>query len=103
MDEIKKDNTITPEVEEAASEKFLEQFADKPLTIEDVDKAWTEFLERADRAEQYQFMHIALWHVKLKPYFDDLHTNWNVHHANVFLRGINTAYQSLGWYAKEEV
>ena len=96
-DGIKKDNTLTTEDEVIACTMFLEQLEDKPLTIEDIDKAWTEFHERADRAEQYQFVHIALLHAKLKPFFDDLHENWNNHHANVFMRGIDAAYHALGW------
>ena len=79
----------------------MEEMKDKVLTIEDIDKAWTRFLERADRAEQYQFPLIAAWHIRLKPFFDDLHKNWDNHHGNVFLRGLNTAYRSLKWF--EEV
>ena len=75
----------------------MEEIKDKVLTIEDIDKAWTRFLTRADRAEQYQFVQIAWCHTKLKPFFDDLHRNWDNHHANVFLRGIQAAYRTLGW------
>lgn len=67
------------------------------ITINAIDKAWADFLARADRAEQYQFPKIAVWHFKLEPFYKNLHDNWDVHHAEVFMRGLTVAYTSLGW------
>ena len=72
------------------------------LTVEDIKLAWTEFMDLADRAEQYQFAHILFWHVKLKPFFEDLLVNWDEHHAEIFMKGLYTAYKALGWRCADE-
>jgi hypothetical protein len=77
----------------------MDNTPDRQLTIEEIDKAWATFLERADRAEQYQFARIAYIQRRLEPLFNDLHKNWDNHHANVFLKGIDAAYRTLGWAA----
>ena len=67
------------------------------ITIQYIENEWKRFLERADRAEQYQFAQIVYWHIRLEPLYIDLHKNWDEHHAEIFMRGLNVMYKSLGW------
>jgi hypothetical protein len=68
------------------------------ITIEDVDNAWNTFQSRANRAEQYQFPLIGAFHLKLMPLYNDLHENWDEHHAKLFIDYFDkVVYPKLGW------
>lgn len=55
------------------------------ITIDIVDKAWSNFEKYKETAEQHEFIKLIIADAKTKPLYDDLHANWNVHHAFVFL------------------
>lgn len=73
----------------------------KKLTIQDIEKIWTEFVKRADHAEQYQFPMIAYYHMRMEAMVKDLMINWDDHHAEIFVKYIDMVYKRLGWEATD--
>ena len=73
----------------------------KKLTIQDIEKIWTEFVKRADQAEQYQFPMIAYYHMRMEPLVKDLMINWDDHHADIFIQYMSMVYKRLGWEATD--
>lgn len=71
-------------------------------TIELVKDAWARFNDIKNTAEQYMFPHILFWDIKLTPLYNDLIKNWDEHHAEVFLKGMDVMFQSLGCPTMEE-
>lgn len=56
------------------------------MTIEYIDSLWNKFSEYKERAEQHEFVAIAMLDMKLVPLYNDLHNNWDEHHAEIFAR-----------------
>lgn len=71
------------------------------MTIEKIEAFWDAFLKRADQAEQSQFVNTHMLHDILEPLYNDLHRNWNEHHANMFIGFIKSSYKKLGWNVEE--
>ena len=65
------------------------------VTIEDVDKSWEKFEKIKETAEQHAFPLIFIWDMKMTPLYNDLHINWDEHHAEVFLRGMHKMFEAL--------
>lgn len=65
-------------------------------TIEDIDRAWEHFTGPENRGEQHDFPMMLMLHAKLKPYYDDLHSNWNDEHAERFMNVMNDIFKRFG-------
>lgn len=63
---------------------------------EKCDKAWKRFDQLKNEAEQYLFPAIAAWDLQLTPFYNDLQKNWDEHHAEIFLRGMNKMFAFFG-------
>ena len=73
----------------------------KKLTLEDIEKAWTKFVTRADQAEQYQFPMIIYYYTRMDGLVKDLIINWNDLHAEIFMQYLNMVRTRLGWGATD--
>lgn len=71
------------------------------LTIEKIDEAWANFDKFKETAEQHDFPTILMLDLRLKPYYDDLHKNWNEHHAEMFMRAMQKIGKHLGFKCPE--
>lgn len=72
------------------------------LTIEQIQEAWKRFDDLKNTAEQYMFAKLAFWDFKLTPLYKDLCENWDDHHAEVFLKGMDVMFQSFGLLTMKE-
>ena len=67
------------------------------ITIEHVDKAWSRFEKLKETAEQYMFTRLMLVDLKFTKFYKDLHENWDEHHAEIFLNGMDVVlFEPLG-------
>ena len=66
-------------------------------TIKDVEQAWARFQEIGERAEQHHFIHLLLIQSKFEPLYNDLHENWDEHHAEIFIKGLNKVLEPFGY------
>lgn len=71
------------------------------LTIETVEKAWANFDKFKETAEQHDFPRILMIDLRFKPFYDDLHKNWDEHHAEVFMNGMKQVSEIFGFECPE--
>ena len=55
------------------------------VTIEKVDELWKRVTD-GKGVEQYNFVIFSLATMKLAPYYEDLHKNWDEAHAATFCK-----------------
>lgn len=67
------------------------------ITIELVEKAWANFDKYKETAEQHEFPKLLMFDMRFKPLYDDLHVNWDEHHALVFMRGMEMLAKHFGF------
>ena len=65
--------------------------SDKKITIEDVEKAWARF----NKLTCERRIPMDIWRFQL-PYYNDLKTNWNEEHAEIFMDGMNEIFEHFG-------
>lgn len=66
------------------------------ITKEYIQELWAKFDKIKDEAEQYMFPELMFWDMKLTPLYNDLMENWDDDHAEVFMKGMNVMFKSLG-------
>lgn len=67
------------------------------ITIELVEEAWANFDKYKETAEQHEFPTLLLIDSRFVPLYNDLHANWDDHHALVFMRGMELLSKRLGF------
>lgn len=72
------------------------------LTLEHIDKAWASYEKFKETAEQHDFASIAFWDFKTVPLYEDLHKNWDEHHAEIFMKGMKFLSSRFGFELPEE-
>ena len=55
------------------------------ITIEKIEEAWSNYERYKETAEQHEFPTLLMLDMKVKPYYDDLHKNWDENHAKMFM------------------
>lgn len=65
-------------------------------TIDDVKNAWAKFISYTMTAEQHEFITLAIYQSKFGPLYEDLIENWDDHHAELFMKGMNFIFRNLG-------
>lgn len=48
------------------------------------------------------FVKLAFWDLKLTPLYNDLCVNWDDHHAEIFLKGMDVMFKSFGLPTMDE-
>lgn len=71
------------------------------ITIDEVKAAWAKFLAYTDHAEQNEFPLLIMFHLKMETYYEDLLENWDEHHAEMWMHGMNMMFEKLGIKEKE--
>ena len=71
------------------------------LTLEYIDKAWASYEKFKETAEQHDFPYILMWDLKLIPLYEDLHKNWDEHHAEIFMKGMAIISGQFGFKLPE--
>lgn len=66
-------------------------------TITDVEEAWKQFDDIKEHAEQHDFPRLLYCDLKLSPLYDDLHQNWDEHHAEVFMKAMTIMLRPFGY------
>lgn len=66
------------------------------ITIDVVEQAFERFKKATDRAGQHTFFALFIIHTRLKAMYDDLHKNWDVEHAKLFLKHIENVIEQIG-------
>lgn len=67
------------------------------FTIEQVEEAWANFKKFTETAEQHDFPMLAMIQFKFEPLYDDLHKNWDEHHAEIFMKWMAEFGKRLGF------
>lgn len=67
------------------------------ITIKDIDKAWDNYRAFKDTAEQHDFPKILMLDLKLIPFYEDLHKNWDERHAAIFMEALGKVGQHFGF------
>ena len=67
------------------------------VTLEHVENAWGSFKKYTETAEQHEFVGLALVQMKFEPLYNDLHENWDEHHAGVFLKWMRKIGEHYGF------
>ena len=65
-------------------------------TIDTVKEAWSKFVKYTETAEQHEFVMLAMFQFKMEPLYKDLIENWDDHHAELFMKGMNIMLETLG-------
>jgi hypothetical protein len=60
--------------------------------VEESMNKWNHFKESA---EQHSFIGIMMWDKKLEAAYSDLNTNWDEHHADLFIKMIDKLMRTL--------
>lgn len=93
FEELKEWNDVGPTVEEYVAQ--VKEYHSQ--TKELVETIWEKYNEYKETAEQHEFVQLFLFDSKLVPAYEDLKNNWNIDHANTFIRGmLNTVFPTLG-------
>ena len=67
------------------------------ITIEDVNKAWSNYEAYKETAEQHEFLLIFMTDLKLVPLYKDLKENWNDHNAEIFMKCLGEVGKQFGF------
>lgn len=70
---------------------------EKNVTIAHVEEAWGNFLKFTETAEQHDFPGLALVQFKFGPLYNDLHKDWDEHHALIFLKWMQVMGKHFGF------
>lgn len=57
---------------------------------------WEKYNNYKQTAEQHQFPTIFMYDMILEPRYKDLQENWSDEHAEIFIKGLNIAFNKLG-------
>lgn len=71
------------------------------ITIEVVDEAWSNLDRFKETAEQHDFPKLLSIDALLEPLYEDLHKNWNEHHAGIFMMWMLEFSKQLGFKCPE--
>lgn len=66
---------------------------DKKQLVEDL---YQRFKKYTETAEQHEFVTLYVFDKKLTAGYNDLITNWNEEHADIYIRSINKLLEKLG-------
>ena len=66
------------------------------MTIADIERVWQRYNKLRDEAEQHDFPFLMMWDAKLSWGYEDLHKNWDDHHAEIFMNGMNMVFTHFG-------
>ena len=67
------------------------------LTIEKIDEVWANYAEFKEQAEQHDFPRLLMFDLRLIPLYEDLHKNWDEHHAEIFMKGMKKVSEYFGF------
>lgn len=59
------------------------------VTIDDVNSVWDKWNTFKETAEQHMFPMILAHDLKLEPLYKDLQKNWDISHAERFIKAMN--------------
>lgn len=71
------------------------------ITIEMIDEVWANFDKFKETAEQHDFPMILMIDMKSKPLYEDLHANWDEHHAFIFMKWMQDVANLFGFKCPE--
>ena len=71
------------------------------VTREMVEKAWNNFGEFKDRAEQHDFPLLLMVDLELRPLYDDLQDRWDPRHGKIFLKALAEVGRHFGFEVPE--
>ena len=71
------------------------------ITIEVVDEAWSNLNRFKETAEQHDFPKLLSIDTLLEPLYEDLHKNWDEHHAEIFMMWMFEFSKQLGFKCPE--
>lgn len=66
------------------------------MTIQDIDKVWAWYTKLRDNCEQHDIPVFMMWDARLSWGYNDLHREWNDHHAEIFMNGMRMVFRMLG-------
>lgn len=72
-------------------------WADIKATKEDVQRLWNQFSVIKNRAEQRDFVALAMIDNTYIPLYNDLMNDWDDYHAQMFVYGLTTVLKQSGF------
>ena len=66
-------------------------------TLDQVKTAWDNFIKYTETAEQHEFVKLAMFQMRVEPLYNDLCENWDDHHADIFMKGMQFASNLFGF------